>query len=177
MVLALMKQARVAARPVATGGAPATFTQVMTQQIDIGWSVPPFGLGEVSEGKIAIVAKGSDMPELARQTLRVNVTREDVLQRKRDLLVRFLKVYGRAIDWAYQDDRSLNYFAETNRVTVPIARSTREFYPKEALQLTEIKGLEVTLRDAAAYKYTPRPLEAKDITNLFDILYRPSENP
>jgi NitT/TauT family transport system substrate-binding protein len=173
MVLGLVKQAGVAAKPVATGGAPATFTQVMTRQIDIGWSVPPFGLAQLAEGKIAIVAKGNDVPELAGQTLRVNVTRQDVLEQKRQLLTGFLKIYARAIDWAYQNDRSLIYFAEANQITLPLARTTREFYPKEALQMTEVKGLELTLRDAASYKYTAKRLEPKDTAALFDILYRP----
>ena len=173
MVLALLKQAGIAAKPVATGGAPATFTQVMTGQIDIGWSVPPFALGPLSEGKITIVARGSDISEIAGQTLRVNVTREDVLKKKRDLLAKFLKVYKRAIDWAYQDDRSLNYYAEANRVTVDLARQTREFYPKEALQIAEVKGLELTLRDAADQKYTAKRLEPKDVSGLFDLLSKP----
>jgi NitT/TauT family transport system substrate-binding protein len=173
MVLALLKQAAIAAKPVATGGAPATFTQVMTNQIDIGWSVPPFALGPLSEGQIAIVARGSDISEIAGQTLRVNVTRDDVLKKKRDLLVKFLKVYKRAVAWAYQDDRSLDYYAEANRVTVELARRTREFYPKEALQIAEIKGLDLTLRDAADQKYTPKRLEPKDVSGLFDLLDKP----
>jgi NitT/TauT family transport system substrate-binding protein len=173
MVLALLKQAGIAAKPIAAGGAPATFTQVMTRQIDIGWSVPPFALGPVSEGKISIVAKGSDISEIAGQTLRVNVTRADVLQKKRDLLVKFLKVYKRAVEWAYQDDRSLNDYAEANRVTVELAKRTREFYPKDALQIAEVKGLELTLRDAADQKYTPKLLEPKDVSGLFDLLDKP----
>jgi len=173
MVLALLKQAGVAAKPVAAGGAPATFTQVMTRQIDIGWSVPPFALGPLSEGKIVIVAKGSDISEIAGQTLRVNVTRADILQKKRDLLAKFLKVYQRAVDWAYQDDRSLTYYAEANKVTVDLAKRTREFYPKDALQIAQVKGLELTLRDAADQKYTAKLLEPKDVSGLFDLLYKP----
>lgn len=170
MVLALVKQAGVEAKPLATGGAPGTLTQVMTRQVDIGWSVPPFGLAQVADGTIAIVAKGSDVPELAHQTLRVNVARLDVLEQKRALLTRFLKVYARAIDWAYKSDQALEYFAEANGVPLPLARSTREFYPKEALQMSDIKGLDLTLRDAAAFKYTAKLLEHKDIASLFDVL-------
>ena len=39
-------------------------TQVMTGQIDIGWAAPPFGLKEIKEGKIRIIARGSDIPSL-----------------------------------------------------------------------------------------------------------------
>jgi NitT/TauT family transport system substrate-binding protein len=173
MLLALLKQADVVARPTATGGAASTLTQVMTQQIDIGWSVPPFGLSQIEDGKIAIIARGSDVPDFAQQTLRVNVTREEILRDKRELLTRFIKVYVRAIDWAYRDDRSLNHYAEANRITAQIATRTREFYPKEALQVGEIKGLDLTLRDALAAKYITRAMEPKDLAPLFDILHRP----
>src|SRR5207237_7957138 len=41
IALALVKKAGVDAKLVATGGVPATLTQVMTGQIDVGWSVVP----------------------------------------------------------------------------------------------------------------------------------------
>jgi len=173
MVLALLKQAGVPAKPVATGGVPATFTQVMTKQIDIGWSVPPFALPKIEDGSLVIVARGSDVPEFAGETLRVDVTRADILQQKRQLLARFLKVYSRAVDWAYADDRSLTYYAEAAKIPPSIAARTREFFPKEALQVGEIKGLDATLRDAATYKYTATQLAPKDVEGLFDILYHP----
>lgn len=173
MILALLKQSGVAAKPIATGGAPATLTQVMTQQIDIGWSVPPFGLAQIEEGKIVIIARGSDVADFAQQTLRVNLVREETLKDKREVLTRFMKIYAQAIDWAYRDDKSLAHYAANNRITPQIAARTREFYPKEALQVGEIKGLDLTLRDALAAKYIAKPMEPKDIAPLFDILYKP----
>jgi NitT/TauT family transport system substrate-binding protein len=44
ILLQLVKQAGTSPKLVPTGGAPATYTQVMTGQIDVGWSVPPFAL-------------------------------------------------------------------------------------------------------------------------------------
>src|SRR5215813_8618631 len=44
ILLQLVSQAKVAPKLVATGGAPGTLTQVMSGQIDVGWSVPPFVL-------------------------------------------------------------------------------------------------------------------------------------
>src|SRR5437764_274452 len=54
IVVALGQELGVKAKPTATGGPPATFTQVMTGQIDIGWSAPPFGIKEIKDGKIRI---------------------------------------------------------------------------------------------------------------------------
>ena len=40
ILLQLVNQEKVAPKLVATGGAPGTLTQVMSGQIDVGWSVP-----------------------------------------------------------------------------------------------------------------------------------------
>ena len=52
----------MAPKIVATGGAPGTLTQVMSGQIDVGWSVPPFVLQQLADGKLAISPKGATPP-------------------------------------------------------------------------------------------------------------------
>ena len=48
IILQLIAQEKATPKLVATGGAPGTLTQVMSGQIDVGWSVPPFVLQQVS---------------------------------------------------------------------------------------------------------------------------------
>jgi NitT/TauT family transport system substrate-binding protein len=175
MVLALLKHSGVSAKPIAAGGAPATFTQVMTKQIDIGWSVPPFGLQDLADGKIVIVARGSDVPEFASQTVRVNIAMADTVRTKRDALTRYMKAYARAIDWAYGNPKALEYYAEIAKIPVDMARRVRdEFYPKAGAQVGEIKGLDLSLHDALAFHYISQPIATKEVEGLFDILYRPA---
>src|SRR5262249_61025133 len=50
-VLAFLKHYAVDARPVATGGTAATFTQVMSGQVDIGWVAPPVGEAGAPRGE------------------------------------------------------------------------------------------------------------------------------
>ena len=58
------------------------------------------------------------------------------------------------------------------KLALPIARkAVDEFYPKAGLQIGEIKGLDLTLKDALDYKYIPAPKSEQDIAGLFDILY------
>src|SRR5947208_2793315 len=71
IVVAFVEELGLKAKPTATGGQPGTLTAVMTGQIDIGWGAPPFGLKEIKEGKIRIIAHGSDVPSLRGQTVRV----------------------------------------------------------------------------------------------------------
>ena len=42
--------------------------------------MPPFGLAELKAGKIVVVARGNDVPEIRNQTVRVNVANLNFLQ-------------------------------------------------------------------------------------------------
>jgi NitT/TauT family transport system substrate-binding protein len=174
IVLQLLDQAQVKPRLVATGGAPATLTQVMSGQIDVGWSVPPFVLQQLADGKLVIIARGSDVKALAQQTIRVNVANANALREKRDAFVRFVRVLSRAIDWAYSNPAAIDNYAEIAKVPRALAQQTRdEFFPKEALQLTEVKGLDVTLKQALEFKYITAPMSVADAQGMLEILYRP----
>ena len=174
ILLALLHQAGVAAKPLAAGGAPATLTQVMTGQIDVGWAAAPFGLQNIIDGKIMVIARTTDVPQLANQTIRVNVANAEALKTKRAVIEKFMRVYWRAVEWAYQNPRAIEIFAQNMKLTMPIARkAVDEFYPKAGLQIGEIKGLDLTLKDALEYKYIPAAKTPQDIAGLFDILYKP----
>ena len=174
ILLQLVNQAQVKPKLVATGGAPATLTQVMSGQIDVGWSVPPFVLQQLAEGRLIIIARGSDVPALAEQTIRVNVANANALKQKRDAFVRYIKAISRAIDWAYSDPNAIDNYAEIAKVPRALAQRTRdEFYPKHSLQLAEVKGLDVTLKHALEFKYITSPMSVADAQGLLDILYRP----
>jgi NitT/TauT family transport system substrate-binding protein len=174
ILLQLIQQAKVAPKLVATGGAPGTLTQVMSGQIDVGWSVPPFVLQQLADGKLVIIARGSDVAALAEQTIRVNVANANALKEKRDAFVRFVKALSRAIDWAYSDPGAIDNYAEIAKVPRALAQRTRdEFFPKQGLQLSEVKGLEVTLKQALEFKYISAPMSVADAQGMLDILYRP----
>ena len=113
ILLALLRQGGVSAKTIATGGAPATLTQVMTGQIDVGWAAAPFGLQNVIDGEITVIARTGDVPQLANQTIRVNIANPESLKTKRAAIERFMRTYARAIDWAYQNPRAVEIFART----------------------------------------------------------------
>jgi NitT/TauT family transport system substrate-binding protein len=174
ILLQLVNQANVSPKLTATGGAPGTLTQVMSGQIDVGWSVPPFVLQQLADGKLAIIARGSDVAALAQQTIRVNVANANALKQKRNAFVRYIKAISRAIDWAYSAPGAIDNYAEIAKVPRALAQRTRdEFYPKASLQLAEVKGLDVTLRQALEFKYITSPLSVADAQGLLDILYQP----
>ena len=66
-------------------------------------------------------------------------------------------------------------FAEYAKVSRDIAKqAVDEFYPQSALQVGDIRGLDMTLRDALQYKFITSAMTPKDVEPLFDVLYKPA---
>src|SRR4051812_43251453 len=176
ILLTLLKQAGSKAKPTATGGVPGTYTQTMTGQIDIGWSVVPFALKDVNDGSIRIVARARDATELGNQTIRANLANVNSLKTKRETIAKFMQVVQKSIDWGYSNPQAIEIFARNMKVSNEIAKqAVDEFYPKSAMQIGEIKDLERSLQDALEYKFLTSPKTPKDIAGLIDIVYKPSK--
>jgi len=170
IVTAFMKQFDLKAKPVATGGPPATLTQVMSGQIDVGWSAPPFGLQQLDEGKVRIVVSGNDATAFKSQTVRLLITNVQALQSKKALIDRYMKAYRETIDWMYSDPAALKVYAEFVGISEPIAKRTRDgFFPKEAINPDRIVGLDTIVNDAVTFKYTAAPLTKDQLSELIQI--------
>jgi NitT/TauT family transport system substrate-binding protein len=170
----LAAAAGVKPRFVASGGPSATLTQVMSGQIDVGWSVPPLGFEQIESGATKIVAKGNDVPGIAEQTVRVNIANLDFLKKHRDVVRRFMQAYAETIDWAYSSDEVLKPFAEINKVSVKAAKEARDqFYAKSALRLAPIGDIDRTMKEAIEFKRIREPLSKQQIDELIDIVYQP----
>jgi NitT/TauT family transport system substrate-binding protein len=175
VLLTLLRQTGSKARPLPVGGAPASYTQTMTGQVDAGWSVVPFRLQDVQEGKLRIIARASEATELRNQTIRVNLANVESLKTKRPTIVKFMQVIQKSIDWGYSNPKAIEIFAKNMKVPVSVAKqAVDEFYPKSAVQLGEIRDLERSLKDALDFKMIPSPKTPRDIAGLFDIVYKPN---
>jgi NitT/TauT family transport system substrate-binding protein len=170
IVLTFIKEFSLKAKPVATGNPSATLTQVMTGQVDVGWASPPFGLKEIDENKIRIVARANDAPIVRGQTIRLVITSTDVLAKRKDVLARFMDAYRETIDYMYANPQALKDYAEFAAVAEPMAQRVRdEFFPKSLLDPDEIKGLDAIIPDAVSLKYTAAPLSKEQLAELIQI--------
>jgi len=160
-----------AARPTATGNPAATLTTVMTDQVDIGWASPPFGLKEIEEGKIHIVAKATDAALVRGQTIRVNVVNADTLKNRRAVVDRFMAAYRESIDYMYSDSpQVIKDYAEFVKVPEPMAKRVRDdFFPKSLIDPDEIKGLESLMEEAITLKFIAAPLSKQQLAELIQI--------
>ena len=104
-VLAFQRVFGVTFSPVATGSPASTLTQVMSGQIDVGWTSPPFALDLLNEGKIRLIARASDIPEMRNQTVRFMTANLTALEARKPVFVRYLEAYREVIDWMYSNRR------------------------------------------------------------------------
>ena len=168
--LRFMKDYGFAAKLVATGNVPATFTQVMSGQVDIGFSTPPFGLDALAEGRSRLIALANDLPSVRNQTVRVTIANATDLAKRRDVYDRFIKAYREAIDWMYANDAAVEAFARYASITPATARTVRDrFYPKTMLQLDRIEGMNELMQDAIAFKYIPAALSQQQLDELLQL--------
>ncbi len=162
-----MAQYGVAFKMVATGSPPATFTQTMSGQIDVGWAAAPFGVEALSDGKTRAIFRGSDVAATRDQTVRVLLTHAGVLARKKALLVAFMAAYRETVDAMYSDDAVLKDYAVFAGIPEAVARQTRDrFFPKAAIDPGRIVGLAAVMEDGVRSKFMTAPLSAEQLAQV-----------
>jgi NitT/TauT family transport system substrate-binding protein len=169
-VLAFLKDYAVDAKPVATGGTAATLTQVMSGQIDVGWSSPPFGIAAAQDGRIRIIARGNELAHFRDQTIRLIVANGAWLAANPDTAARFVQAYRDTLAWMYGDPAALEAYAKFSGAPIAIARQVRDqFYPKDGLTVDRISGLDSVMADGVANRYLAAPLTREQLGALFQV--------
>ena len=152
VVQAFMSEKKLTAKLVATGGPPSTLTQVMSGQIDAGWVTAPLPK-EFAEGKVRILARGNDAPQLATITTRVHAFNANYAQKSPRAVKSFLRAYDEAVDAVYADPKVLARSSELLKVTPEQGRQIlTEFFPRKALTIDKIGDLDASVAQAVANK-------------------------
>src|SRR5262249_22946295 len=122
ILLALKPERNIDFTAVSTGAMDATITMVMTNQIDVGFSAPPYGLDEIEKGQIRVLFSGDDVKSQRELTNRVIIASADFVKNKREIARKFLETLDRCIEWAYANPaESSKLYAEMNKITPAIA--------------------------------------------------------
>jgi NitT/TauT family transport system substrate-binding protein len=167
--LALAKHFGITLKPQPTGAYAATLTQTLTGQVDIGFAAAPFNLNYVDEGRIRIVARGSDVPELRDMTSRLIVVNTAGLARRRDALKRFMLAYRETLDWLYSDAEAIKAYAAWSGLSEAIAKQAPIYMTRANMEPTRISGLDGMMADAVKFKYIPAPLSETQLKELFQV--------
>ncbi len=169
LALALAKHFGITLVPTATGNYSATFTQVMTRQVDIGFAQAPFLLDAVADGRIRLIAKGGDIPEVQEQSIRAWITRADNLERRKDALARYVAAYRETLDWLYASADAIKAYAAWSGLDERFARQAPEYITKDSIDPTRIVGLDAMMVDAVKFKYLPAPLGKGELATLVQV--------
>src|SRR5882757_6112620 len=168
-LLALIAQYKLTAKPTSTGNITATITQTMTGQVDVGFGAAPFGLDLAEDGKIRIIITGNDVVSLRTRTVRVNLTSVNVLQNRREVIVRFNRAYQETVNWMYSDPAALKHYGEYSSLPEKIVLRVRGLIPKESMATDRVEGIDQIMADAVAGKFIPAPLTAEQVKELVQI--------
>jgi NitT/TauT family transport system substrate-binding protein len=143
----------------------------MTDQVDVGWASPPFGLKEQEAGQIRVVAKATDSALVRGQTIRVIVANAQALEKKKEVIDRFMAAYRETIDYMYSDNpQVLKDYAAFVQVPEATAKRVRdEFFPKSLVDPDTIKGVDGVMNEAVTLKFINAPLTQKQLDELIQI--------
>jgi len=170
IVLGFVKVLGVKAKPTATGGPPSTFTMVMSKQVDVGWGAPPLGVQEAQEGKIRIIARGSDLPDTRNQTVRVVVVNADALKAKPEVMTRFMRAYRETWNWMYSSPDAIKMYAlKVGKSETLVQLTVKEFYPKDAISPDRVQDIDKVIADAVALKFLDAPLTKEQVAEFFQL--------
>lgn len=168
-LLAILDQYKVDAKPVSTGGHPATLTMTMSGQIDIGRGAAPFGLELVEQGKIRVIARGTEIKERANQTVRICAANLQALARG-DVVARYMQAYRDTLDYMYSDPAALENYETLSRVPAKLMATARDqYFPKATLWPDKVQGLDLTLADTLKNKFLSQPLTPEQVKDLIRV--------
>jgi NitT/TauT family transport system substrate-binding protein len=173
-LLALIKHFGTTTKATATGAGASTLTQVLSGQIDVGWASPPFGLRQLQEGSIRLIARGNDAPSMVNQTVRVHIVNANALKQRADAINRFMAAYRETYEFLYSDPRGVRIFSEYSQVPEDLAIQIRDtFMPRPVLSPDKVSGIETIMVDAVAFKTLAAPLSQQQLSELIQIPPRP----
>ncbi len=167
---ALMAHYGLKAKPTQTGGPPPTLTMTMSGQVDIGWSVAPFGLKELQAKTIRVLMRGSDVPSMRNQTVRVEIVNANVLKTRPDVIAKFMRAYRETLDWMYSNPLAVKYYSEQMQMSESLVELQRdEFNPKTAMNPDKLSDVELVMQDAIAGKFLEKPLTQEQLAEFIQI--------
>jgi NitT/TauT family transport system substrate-binding protein len=170
VVLGFMDQYKLKAKPVATGSPAATFTPVMSGQVDVGWSSPPFGFDALKEGKIRTIARANDVEAIRTQSIRTLISNARFVDSQKKKLSDFMAAYRESIDFMYSSDEAIKIYADFAGTDVATAKQIRdEFFPKSLIDPDKMFGLDQVMADAVTFKAISKPLDQEQLKTLIQI--------
>lgn len=174
IVQTLVKELKIKPRLVSVGDMASSRTQVMSGQVDTAWASYPFNYDLINKGEARVIGTGADATELETFSMRVQAANAAFLKQKRDVAVRFMRAYQRALEWQYKNpEPAIKRWVETFKLDPEAAKQVPKFTRYETVTLAPIGNLEGNVRLAVEYKMLSQPLTEAQMKELVDIVHDP----
>jgi NitT/TauT family transport system substrate-binding protein len=168
-VLGLSEVYNVKPKLVPVGNPPTTFTAVMSGQIDVGWASPPFGFKQIAAKQIRVVAKGNDVPSLANETIRVNISNTDFVKNHKDELARFMAAYRETLHWMYASDDGMAAYIKFAKSSPEAVKELREVITEASENPDNFSGVDSLMKNAIRFQMISAPLTDAQMKELVQI--------
>lgn len=150
---------------IATGATPATFTQVMTGQVDVGFAYPEFGQDALAKGETRIVFRDNDVERIKNQSLRWIIVNDGVND---EIVTNFMTAYKETVDWVFSgDEKPIEIYATLLEQPKEVAQKlASEFWNSGFFRVTELVGIDIIMEDAIASGALKVPLTEDELAKL-----------
>lgn len=162
----------------AIGGPPDNLTAVQTEQIDAGWTQPPFFLEEVANGELVLVADGAEIGDYADVAMRVNIANASFLEEDPEAARTFLEVQQQSWDWIFDNpEEAVQIWKEAAdlELSEEVLLTSFDYYEREELRIAPLDGQDVLIEDAVEFGFAEEPLTEDQVSELFDLSYLPED--
>jgi NitT/TauT family transport system substrate-binding protein len=122
---------------------------------------------EIEQGNIRVVARSNDVPRIRTKTETVLITNAATLERRADVVTRFMKAYRESVEWMYADAEAARRYGEFAGISPAAAQRLRaEFFSRGMLLPDQVVGLRAIIRDAIAQRYIQFRPSRKQVSEL-----------
>ena len=174
--LFLKKAAGIDAKLVSVGGPSSSRTQVMSGQVHTGWSLFPLNQGLLREGKIRVVARGSQATDLTDTTIRVIAANSKWLEKNRDVARRTMRALWKGVLFNYvATDTALKSYAKRWKLNLEDVKRAPDFVPLHKVSFAPIGRIDQLADLALEFKRIRKPLTAEQKKDMVDIIYDPAK--
>jgi len=151
---------------VSVGGPSGSRTQLMSGQVETGWSVYPLNKNLLREGKIRIIGTGKQAAGLNGVTIRVIAANANWLDKNRDVAKRMMQAFKEAHDMTYKSEKRLQTYAKRWKLNYEDVKTATQDTPYEVTTILPVAGLDKINQIALANKKIKKLLTAAQLKEL-----------
>lgn len=151
---------------VSVGGPSGSRTQLMSGQVETGWSVYPLNKNLLREGKIRIIGTGKEASGLNGVTIRVIAANVNWLNKNRPVAKRLMAAFEEAHKMTYNSEKRLQAYAARWKLNYEDVKSAPQDTPFDVTTILPVAGLDKINQIALDNKKIKKLLTAAQLKEL-----------